>query len=205
MKRKGAEMSELILASGSKIRQKLMKDAGINFVSISPLVDEEHAKLSLRAEGLNPQSQAHELAKLKALKVSKKYPQAFVIGCDQMLSLDNHAFDKANNMNEAKERLKHFSGKIHFLCNALVIYKNSNLVFRYDCSPKLKMRKLSDDFIDFYLQESGDEILSSVGCYQLENLGSQLFEKIEGDYFSILGLPLIELMSYLREIGLVRK
>ncbi len=197
-------MADLILASGSKIRQKLLNEAGVEYKAITPMVDEENAKISLRAEGLSPSLQAHELAKLKAIKISQKYPQSFVIGCDQMLSLNNKAFDKAANMLEAKERLRIFSAKTHFLCNALVIYQNSNLVFRYDCSPKLKMRPISDEFIDFYLEQCGEEVLNSVGCYQLEGLGSQLFEKIEGDYFSILGLPLLELMSFLRENGLVR-
>lgn len=197
-------MSELILASSSKIRQKLMNAAGIEYRAISPNLDEENAKISLRAERLGPAFQAHELAKLKAQKISQKHPENYVIGCDQMLSLDGKDFDKANNMIEAKERLLHFSGKTHFLCNALVIYHQNRLVFRYDCAPKLKMRVISEDYIDYYLKNCGEDVLSSVGCYQLEGLGAQLFEEIEGDYFSILGLPLLELMSYLRQIGMMR-
>lgn len=197
-------MSDLILASGSKIRQKLMTEAGIEYRAISPNVDEESAKISLRAEGLGPAFQAHELAKLKAKKVSQKYPESYVIGCDQMLSLDGKEFDKAKNLFEAKERLLHFSGKTHFLCNALVIYRQNRLVFRYDCAPKLRMRTLSEEYIDYYLKKCGNDILSSVGCYQLEGIGSQLFDEIEGDYFSILGLPLLELMSYLRQLKILQ-
>lgn len=187
----------LILASKSFIRRKILEDAKVPFEYKDSRLDEEMVKHSLRAEGLSPAEQAHELAFLKAQKVSIGRPE-FVLGADQILSLDGKAYDKASNMIEAKERLKEFRGKTHRLETSIVIVQNSKLIWRYDCAPKLKMRDFSDEFLDYYLEEAGDEILSSVGCYQLENIGAQLFDKIEGDYFSILGLPLIETMAFLR-------
>ena len=198
-------MSEtrLILASQSKIRRHVLENAGVKFEAIASNVDEEMAKIALRETGLKPSEQAHELAKLKAQKLSRKYPDAFVIGCDQMLALDGEVFDKAATMAEARARLKHFRGKAHYLQNAIVIYKSGEFIWRHDSAPKLKMRSFSDEFLDTYLAQCGDKILSSVGCYQLEGLGIQLFEEINGDYFAILGLPLLPLLTFLRNHNIV--
>lgn len=196
--------TKIILASQSAIRKKLLENANIEFIAINSGVDEELAKISLRQMGIKPQDQAHELAKLKAQKISNKYPNDFVIGCDQMLALNDEVFDKANNLEEAKQRLLYFRGKTHSLCNSVVIYHNNALIWRMDSAPKLKMRDFSDDFLDHYLNICGEKILSSVGCYQLEGMGLQLFEEIKGDYFTILGLPLIETTNFLRLHNLVR-
>jgi septum formation protein len=192
------DKAKIILASQSYIRRKILNDACVQFEAINSNVDEEMAKLSLRQSGVRPKDQAHELAKLKAQKLSQKYPNDFVIGADQMLCLGNEVFDKAQSMEEARERLLYFRGKSHNLVNSVVIYKNNSLIWRYDCSPKLTMRNFSDDFLDKYLEICGDKILSSVGCYQLEGMGLQLFEKIEGDYFAILGLPMLQTLEFLR-------
>lgn len=187
----------LILASTSAIRRKLLENAGIKFTARNSNLDEENAKIAMRAQQLSPANQAHELAFMKAKKVSLGNDD-FVIGCDQILAMDGHVFDKANDMETARERLKELRGKAHVLETAIVIAKEGNLVWRYDASPRLIMRNFSDAFLDDYLIAAGEKILSSVGCYQLEGHGSQLFEKIEGDYFSILGLPLLQLLAYLR-------
>lgn len=187
----------LILASSSAIRQKLLASAGIKFTARNSNLDEENAKIAMRAQQLSPAKQAHELALLKAKKISNGNDD-FVIGCDQILAMDGHAFDKANDMETARERLKALRGKAHVLETAIVIAKGGNLIWRYDASPRLVMRDFSDAFLDNYLMAAGEKVLSSVGCYQLEGHGCQLFEKIEGDYFSILGLPLLELLAYLR-------
>lgn len=197
--------SRLILASQSAIRKKLLENAQIEFLAMNSNVDEEMAKISLRELGIKPKDQAHELAKLKAQKISQKYPNDFVIGCDQMLSLGDEVFDKAINMQEAKERLLYFRGKSHNLCNAVVIYHQGQLIWRFDCAPHLKMRNFSNDFLNHYLEKEGEKILSSVGCYQLEGMGLQLFEEIKGDYFAILGLPLIETTNFLRLHKIVRE
>lgn len=199
-------MSEirLILASQSKIRRHVLENAGVKFEAIASNVDEEMAKIALRDAGLKPSEQAHELAKLKAHKLSKRFPDAYVIACDQMLALDGEVYDKAADMDDARARLKHFRGKTHYLQNAMVIYKSGEFIWRYDCAPKLKMRSFSDEFLDDYLTQSGDKILSSVGCYQLEGLGVQLFDEISGDYFAILGLPLLPLLTFLRNHNIIQ-
>lgn len=197
-------MTKIILASQSKIRKQVLENAGIEFEAISSNVDEDMIKDSMRAENMKPKLQVFELAKAKAIKLSRRYPDAYIIACDQMLSLNNHPFDKVKTMEEAKERLLHFKGKTHYLCNSMVIFKGGEFMWRYDDAPRLKMRDFSDEFLDYYLNEAGEEILSSVGCYQLEKIGVQLFEEIDGDYFSILGLPLLPLLGFFRNHGLVK-
>lgn len=193
----------LILASQSKIRRQVLENAGIKFDSMASNVDEEMAKIALREAGLKPSEQAHELAKLKAQKLSKRFSEAYVIACDQMLALGDEVYDKAASMDEALERLRHFRGKTHYLQNAMVIYKGGEFIWRYDCAPRLKMRNFSDEFMQNYLAAAGEDILSSVGCYQLEGLGVQLFEEISGDYFAILGLPLLPLLAFLRNHNII--
>ncbi|KAF0117117.1 MAG: septum formation protein [Hyphomonadaceae bacterium] len=175
----------------------MLADAGLEFTARDSMLDEENAKIAMREQQLNPAQQAHELALLKAKKISNGNDD-FVIGCDQILALNGQAFDKAHDMECAKERLKALRGKAHVLETAIAIAREGKLIWRYDASPRLVMRDFSDEFLDNYLNISGERILSSVGCYQLEGMGSQLFEKIDGDYFSILGLPLLELLAYLR-------
>lgn len=196
--------TRLILASQSKIRRHILENAGVKFEAIASNVDEEMAKIALRETDLKPSEQAHELAKLKAQKLSNRFPDAYIIACDQMLALDGEVFDKATDMVEARARLTHFRGKTHYLQNAMVIYKGGEFIWRYDCAPKLKMRAFSDDFLDNYLEQTGDKILSSVGCYQLEGLGVQLFDEISGDYFAILGLPLLPLLTFLRNHNIIQ-
>lgn len=190
----------LILASGSKIRAQLLENAGLTFTVKTSGVDEDSLKESMRAEGMSPRDQAIILAELKAVRVSTNTP-GLVIGADQMMSLDGEGFDKPANRDEAFQRLKTFSGKAHHLESAIVIAQNGRPIWRHVNRPKLTMRTLSDDFINDYLDKIGDTAFSSVGAYQLEGLGVQLFSRIEGDYFSILGLPLIELLTYLRDRG----
>jgi septum formation protein len=140
------------------------------------------------------------LAELKALKVSQRRP-GFVLGCDQILSFEGHSFDKAETLDEAFERLSQLRGKTHSLECAAVIAKDGQPVWRLVTSPKLTMRDFSDDFLRSYLDAYGQEALSSVGCYQFEGPGAQLFERVEGDFFSILGLPLLEVLAFLRLHG----
>lgn len=190
----------IILASGSASRRTLLKNAGIDAEAIQPFVDEEAAKAAMRAEGVSVRDQAMHLAQLKAVKVSSARP-GLIIGGDQMLSLDGGAFDKPGNRGDARGHLEALSGRTHTLETALVICENGQPVWRHLERPKLTMRPLSAQFIGAYLDKVGDTILSTVGGYQLEGLGSQLFTRIEGDYFSILGLPLLALMDYLRTRG----
>lgn len=193
----------LILASGSAARRQLLEAAGLVFEVDPPRVDEEAAKASLRAGGLRPRDQADALAELKALSISRTR-SGFVIGADQMLALGAEVFDKPKDTNEAKQHLRRLRGQTHELITAAVVARDGAIIWRHIDTPKLKMRAFSDAFLDDYLERAGGKVLLSVGAYQLEGMGAQLFERVEGDYFSVLGLQLLPLLAFLREHGLVR-
>lgn len=190
----------ITLASGSASRRALLAGAGVEAASVKPNVDEESARAAMRAEGMSVRDQAMQLAELKAVKVSNR-TEGLVIGGDQMLSLDREAFDKPVDLEAARDHLRKLSGKSHTLETAIVICENGTPVWRHLARPKLTMRPLSEAFIDAYVDRVGEPLLSTVGAYQLEGLGAQLFTQIEGDYFSILGLPLLPLLDYLRIRG----
>lgn len=192
--------SSIILASTSAARRAMLTAVGLIYEAVAPGVDEEAAKLSLRADGLKPRDQADALAELKTLRVSQKRP-GFVIGSDQMLACDGEVFDKASTIDEARDRLRFLRGKTHELITAAVIARDGVPVWRVIRTPKLTMRPFSDDFLESYLARFGEAALSSVGCYQLETGGAQLFSAIQGDYFSILGLPLLDVLDALRQQG----
>ena len=193
---------DIILASGSASRKALLAGAGIKAETVKPLVDEESAKAAMRAEGVSIRDQAMALAELKALKVSSQR-SGLVIGGDQMLALGERAFDKPADLANARRHLEALSGQSHRLETAIVIAEDGAIVWKYLARPKLTMRALSEDFISSYLECTGEDVLSTVGGYKLEGLGSQLFTEIEGDYFSILGLPLLPLLDYLRTRGVL--
>ncbi|MEM9178625.1 MAG: Maf family protein [Pseudomonadota bacterium] len=190
-------MVNIILASGSASRRSLLAGAGVQAQSIKPNVDEDAAKKAMRSEGLSVSNQAMRLAEMKAVKVSSQV-QGLVIGGDQMLNLEGEAFDKPINLEGAAKHLKKLSGKTHTLETAIVIAESGEPIWRHMARPHLTVRTLSDAFIDSYIKSCGPPLLTTVGAYQLEGLGAQLFSKIEGDYFSILGLPLLPLLDYLR-------
>ena len=192
----------VVLASGSESRRMLLANAGVAATNIKPNVDEDAAKMAFRAEGLRVSDQAMRLAELKAIKVSRNQP-GLVIGGDQMLDLEGVAFDKPVDMDEAANHLRRLSGKAHKLQTAIVIAENGEPVWRHLTAPKLTVRPLDEPFIARYLETAGPDILKTVGAYQLEGIGAQLFSRIEGDYFSILGLPLLPLLDYLRVRGVI--
>lgn len=193
----------LVLASGSAARRQMLEAAGLTFEVEIPRVDEEAAKASLRAGGLKPRDQADALAELKALSVSRLRAD-FVIGADQMLAVGEEAFDKPQDEAEARHQLLRLRGRSHELITAAVIAREGSVIWRHVDTPKLTMRSFSEEFLDDYLARAGDRVLRSVGAYQLEGLGAQLFERVDGDYFSVLGLPLLPLLAFLRERGLAR-
>lgn len=188
----------LVLASASASRRRMLEAAGLSFETQSPHADEEAAKASLRAAGLSPRDQADALAELKALSVSRRRP-GFVIGADQMLAIEGEVLDKPKDMAEARTHLLRMRGKTHELLSAAVVAREGVIIWRHIDTPRLKMRAFSDAFLDEYLAAVGPGALASVGAYQLEGLGAQLFERIEGDFFSVLGLPLLPLLAFLRE------
>lgn len=195
-------MADIILASGSASRRALLAGAGVTAISIKPNVDEDSAKAAMRADQMSVRDQAMQLAEMKAVKVSRSHP-GLVIGGDQMLSLDGEAFDKPENLEAAKDHLRKLSGKAHRLETAIVIAENGEPVWRHLARPKLTVRTLSEDFIFDYVETCGEVLLTTVGAYQLESRGAQIFNQIEGDYFSILGLPLLPLLDYLRVRGVL--
>ena len=191
----------LILASGSASRRRMLDAVGLAFEVDVPRVDEEAAKASLRLKGLTPRDQADALAELKALSISNRR-SGLVIGADQMLSVGQDVLDKPATMDEARAHLRVLSGKTHVLLTAVVVARDGEIIWRHMETPRLKMRTLSEDFIETYLSRAGEDVIKSVGAYQLENFGAHLFERVDGDYFSILGLPLLALLAFLREHGI---
>ena len=189
----------VILASASKARGFLLKNAGVPLADLLPAaIDEDEVKQSLKSEGATAIQVAETLAELKARKISMTNPNSFVIGADQMLNCNGVWFDKPTDLDHAAAHLKGLSGKTHQLECAVCVVKNGERLWHHNETASLTMRPLDDEFIAAYLNKLGDEALSSVGAYQLEGLGAQLFHRIQGDYFTILGLPLLPLLTFLR-------
>tara|TARA_B100001029_G_scaffold152873_1_gene136166 strand:+ start:36 stop:635 length:600 start_codon:yes stop_codon:yes gene_type:complete len=185
----------ILLASKSPTRAKLLKNAGIEFEIVGHGVDEEEVKLSMSSQ--SPKEVAIKLSELKALKPSSSNPDVFVIGSDQVLDLQGKLFNKANNRREAVQQLRTLSGQEHTLITSTVIAKNNNIIWRHLNESKMKMRVLSEEMIRSYLAEAGDEILNIVGVYAIEKEGIKLFESVDGDIFSIQGISMLPLTQFL--------
>jgi len=191
-------MAQVVLASKSAARRAVLEGAGVPFETAVAGVDEDAVKASLLAEGATPRDVADALAELKAIRISRTRPE-FVVGADQTLELEGRLYDKAGTLEEARERLKALRGKPHKLHSAVVVAKDGAPIWREVVTARLTMRDFSDSFLEDYLAQEGQEALGSVGCYRLEGPGAQLFSRIEGDYFAILGLPLLGLLDLLRQ------
>ena len=196
-------MSDLILASKSPFRAMLMRNAGLAFSQQAAHVDERVIEQTLDATGTTPEELALILAEAKALDVSGRYPDALVIGSDQTLSLADEVLHKAATMEEARRRLLQLQGRTHQLNSAVVLAQKGEAVWRHVSVARLTMRPLSPEFIGRHLARTGEKVLGSVGCYQFEGEGLQLFEAIDGDYFTIVGLPMLPLFSELRKLGAI--
>lgn len=194
---------ELILASSSASRQMLMRNAGLTFSAIPADIDERALDEQLERDGASPEEVALELAKAKALAVGALHPEALVLGCDQTMALGARVYHKPKTMTEAKAHLLSLSGKVHRLNSAAVLVRHGEVVWQTISSAELAVRTLSEEFVSRHLQRVGEKALSSVGAYQLEGEGIQLFTSIDGDYFTILGLPLLPLLSKLRDMDVI--
>ena len=190
-------MTAVILASASATRAELLRNAGLTLETVASGVDEEALKGALTQEGATPRDIADALAEAKAVKVSARRA-GLVIGSDTTLDLDGALYDKPGSLEEARAHLRAFRGRTHRLHTAAVIAEDGNAVWRRVETASLTVRDFSEDFLSKYMAAEGDALLGSVGCYRLEGLGAQLFSRIEGDYFSILGLPLLAILDYLR-------
>ena len=196
--------ANIVLASQSPFRRALLTNAGIDFVIMPPEIDERAVEAPLTDSGVTPEDVALVLATAKATDVSERSGgEATVIGSDQTLSLGDEVFHKPADMEAARRHLLNLSGKTHQLNSAVVIARNGDVLWSHVGVARLTMRELSPAFIGRYLAKVGDKALTSVGAYQIEGPGIQLFEKIEGDYFTIVGLPLLPLLTELRRLGAI--
>ena len=194
-------MSRVILASASPIRAELLTRAGVDVVVEPAQVDEATIRESLKAEGASVEDVADALAETKASQVGRKHPDDLVVGCDQMLDLAGDWLEKPGSLDNAKAQLDQLAGRTHRLVSSAVVVQGRQRLWGATDSAQLSMRKLTSAAIEAYLAAAGPDVLGSVGCYQIEKLGIRLFERIQGDHFTILGLPLLPLMNFLRMHG----
>ncbi len=190
----------IILASKSAARRAVLTGAGVPHEAVVAGLDEDAVKTEMLGRGARPREVAAALAELKALMVSRER-DGFVIGADQTLDLAGKLYDKVGDVAAARERLKLLRGQAHALHSAVVVAKDGKTIWRETVTASLTMRDFSDAFLEDYLAVEGEAALGSVGCYRLEGPGAQLFETIEGDYFAILGLPLMGLLELFRRHG----
>lgn len=192
----------IVLASGSAYRLSMLRAAGVAVEGLAPGLDEDALKDGLRAEGVSARDLADTLAEAKAMKVARRVPSTLILGADQVLVLaDGEQLDKPATPEEACEHLRRMSGQTHRLISAAVFAEDARPVWRHVDTAKMTMRMLSDAFIEDYVAARWDDIRHSVGCYHIEGAGAQLFARVEGNHFTIIGLPLLAVLDYLRIRG----
>lgn len=191
----------LILASASEIRATLLRNAGLEVAAMPARIDEDAVRQGMQAEGAPPRDLADTLAEMKARKLSEKHPDAMVIGCDQVLALGQATLSKPADPDDARAQLAALSGQTHMLLSACVVAEKGRPIWRHVGEARLTMHCLSDSYIDDYVTRNWDSIRHAVGCYKLEEEGVRLFSRIDGDYFTVLGLPLLPLLSWLAQRG----
>lgn len=188
----------LVLASGSAARAALLRGARVPFDVLPARVDEAAVKRAMLAEGAPPRDIADALAELKARRAAGRLPGALVLGADQVLSAGEAVFDKPADLVEAREQLRALRGRAHQLHTAAVVYEDGQPVWRHVGRAQLTMRAFGEAFLEGYIAEMGEALLETVGCYRIEDGGAPLFSRIEGDLYTIMGLPLLELLAFLR-------
>ena len=195
--------SRILLASASRFRKALLDNAGIAVEAVPAEIDERAVEEAVDRTGVTPADIAQILAEAKATEVSERYPDAWVVGSDQVLSLDGELLHKAADMGEARRRLLRLSGHTHVLDTGVVLARAGEAVWRHVSAARMTMRPLTPEFVGRYLSQAGSGVLASVGAYQIEGPGIQLFERIEGDHFTIVGLPMLPLLEALRAHGAI--
>jgi septum formation protein len=191
----------IVLASASTARRAVLEAAGLRFEAIAAAVDEAAIKESARAEGYLAADATMMLAEAKARRIAARRPEALVIGCDQMLVLEDRWFDKPDSIEDARRHLEALRGKTHQLVTAVLCWRGGQRIWQHVATPRLTMRPVSDAFLDAYLALEGDQVTTTVGAYRLEGPGIHLFDKVEGEHAAILGLPLLPLLGFLRQHG----
>jgi len=193
----------LILASNSETRLRILRSAGVSVTAQAARVDEDAIKRSARETGAPADDTALTLARLKASRIAGRHPEAVVIGADQMLVCEGVWFDKPADFAAVRDQLLALRGRAHHLLTAVVAMRGSAELWHYIARPRLVMRSFSDAFLDLYLDAERDAVCASVGGYRYEGAGAQLFDDVQGDFFAILGLPLLPLLAYLRQYGIL--
>lgn len=194
---------ELILASQSASRRALLEGAGLRFHALPAAVDEATLKESARAEGMDVADTATMLADAKAARIARKHPEAVIIGADQILVCEGEWFDKPEDVEAARRHLQRLRNRAHELVTSVVVWREGERAWHHIARPRLAMRDFSDAFLDDYLAREGAFVTQSVGAYRLEGLGVQLMRDIRGEHSAILGLPLLPLLAYLRDSGVI--
>lgn len=191
----------LVLASGSASRKALLTAAGVAFIADPADLDEDAVMAALKARGADAAMVASELAQQKALAVSSRHPGKLVLGGDSVIAFDGEYLSKCASPEDARAQLARLSGRTHLLVSAAALARDGALLWTHASPCQMTMRDLSPQFLDEYLATEGRAILSSVGCYHFEGRGAQLFARVDGDYFSVLGLPLLPVLAQLRKEG----
>ena len=189
---------KIILASKSGVREKILKKNNFNYIVVPSNVDEDQVKESLLAVGANPVLISKNLAELKSTKVSNKYPDQMVLGADSVISLNNELINKPKTREEALEILKKLNGQKHFLITSVCISKNGAMIWNFTDQSDLKMKKLTDENLAVYLEKINTQTLLAYGVYQIEAGGLELFETVKGDRDSIMGLPIKQIIDYIK-------